>query len=112
MEYNLNENYDKDIIIQCIKDYLKNFANVDITFKKFSKKERDMIRYHHLTGLSSYLISCCYTFIKDQEKFKIAIKEKFESLQNECVKLEIKNDLKCELVKDFKNILNMIKTMD
>lgn len=112
MEYNLNEDYDKDDIIQCIKNYLNNFANVDITFKKFSKEERDMIKYHHLTGLSSYLISCCYTFIKDNENFKISVKERFESLQNECDKLEIKNDLKCELVDGFRNILNMIKIME
>ena len=112
MEYNLNEDYDKDIIIGCIKDYLKSYYNIAITFKNFSKEEKDMIKYHHLTGLNSYLISYCYTFIKDHKKFKIKVKEKFESLQNECDELEIKNDFKCDLVDGFRNIINMIKTME
>lgn len=112
MEYNLNENYDKEIIIQIIKDYLNNISCINTDFKDLDEKEKDMIKYHNLFGLSSYLIYCCYTFIKNEKRFKITVKKKFEELQTVCDRLEINTKLKSELVENFKNVLDMIDTME
>lgn len=111
MEYNLNEKYDKGIIVESIRDYLNNLSCIDTDFKDLDEKERDMIRYHNLIGLSSYLIYCCYSFIKNQTKFKLVVIQRFKSLQNECNGLEINNELKYELIKNFKKVLDMINTM-
>jgi len=112
MEYNLNENYDKGIIVESIQDYLNNYFCINTNFKDLDKKEKDMIKYHNLFGLSSYLTSCCYTFIKNEKRFKITVKRKFEDLQTECDRLEINTELKSELVENFKNVLDMIDTME
>lgn len=112
MEYNLNENYDKEIIEESIKDYLNNFFCINTDFKDLDKKEKDMIKYHNLFGLSSYLLCCCYSFIKNETKFKLIVKQKFKDLQNECNTLEINNELKYELIKNFKKVIDMINTME
>lgn len=112
MEYNLNENYDKQIILESIKDYLNNFSCIDTDFKDLDQKERDMMKYHNLIGLSSYLISCCYSFIKNETKFKLVVIQRFTNLQNECNELEINNELKYELIKNLKKVLDMINTME
>ena len=111
MEYNLNENYNKDIIVENIKDYLNKIGCIKDDFKDLNKKEKDMMNYHNLIGLSSYLISCCYTFIKNEERFKITVKNKFTELQTECDKLEISTELKSELIENCKIVLDMIDTM-
>lgn len=112
MEYNLNENYDKNIIIKNIKDYLKNIAFINTNFEDLDQKDKDMIKYHNLMGLSSYLISCCYTFIKNDKRFKSVVKRKFKDLQDDCNILELSNELKYELVENFKKLLNMIDIME
>ena len=111
MEYNLNENYNKNVIIKNIKDYLKNIACINTDFEDLDKKDKDMIKYHNLMGLSSYLIYCCYTFIKNDKRFKSVVKQKFKDLQNDCNILEISTELKSELIKNCKIILDMIDTM-
>jgi hypothetical protein len=112
MEYNLNEGYNKKNITKEIGYYLTRISQVDSEFNELSKKERDMIKYHILTGLCSYLTSCCYTFIKEHSNLKSAIEIKFVSLQKECEKLKINDDLKHELIEDFKTVLAMVKTME
>lgn len=112
MEYNINEDYDEQTIRKDTGDYIKRFNQIDSEYEHLSIKERDMIKYHIFTGLCSYLISCCYTFIKDNFQIKSVIEIRFNSLQKECEKLKINDDLKHELIEDFKKVIAMITTME
>jgi hypothetical protein len=72
MKYNINENYNTTLIVSTIQNHLKllNKYFLEQKNKTIYDREISLLQYREICGLSSFLTSYCYTFIKNNIKFK------------------------------------------